>query len=205
MNVFVRGDLRYSSFKNKDGNVSRKVEFVPAQVSLSREVDFDADDFEETNEFDQTIVFTGIEKDESDKDDVKFIISAKIVNYSSIEDAEFVVRNPKLARTFRKALKPYTAIKVWGHVNNKVITEEVDDEWGDSNPMDNISKTFIRELVITGADKTTIDTETYSEEEMEKAILSLKEFGESKNNNSSSDDDWGSDATIEDSDEDDEW
>ena len=205
MNVFVRGDLRYSSFKNKDGNVSRKVEFVPAQVSLSKEVDFDTEGFEEVNEFDQTIVFTGIEKDESDKDDVKFIISAKIVNYSSIEDAEFVVRNSKLARTFKRALKPYTAIKVWGHVNNKVITEEVDDEWGDSNPMDNISKTFIRELVITGADKTSIDTETYSEEEMEKAILSLKEFGESKNNNSSSDDDWGSDATIEDSDEDDEW
>ena len=206
MNVFVRGDLRYSSFKNKDGNVSRKVEFVPAQVSLSREVDFDADDFEETNEFDQTIVFTGIEKDESDKDDVKFIISAKIVNYSSIEDAEFVVRNSKLARTFRKALKPYTAIKVWGHVNNKVIIEEVDDEWGDSNPMDSITKTFIRELVITGADKTSIDTETYSEEEMEKAILSLKEFGESKNNNSSSDDDWGTNSTIEDSDDDDdEW
>ena len=72
--------------------------------------------------------------------------------------------------------------------------------------MDNVTKTFIRELVITGADKTSIDTETYSEEEMEKAILSLKEFGESKNNNSSSDDDWGSNAPIEDSDDDDdEW
>ena len=62
-------------------------------------------------------------------------------------------------------------------------------------------------MVITGADKESVDTELYSEESVESAIAKLankdktnKEFG------SSSDDDWGSvGGSSDDDDDSDEW
>lgn len=202
--VFVRGNIEYSSYKNDKGEVSRSTKFVPKQVSLCKPVDFEKEDFEETNSFKQVIIFESIEKNDEDKDDIKFEITAKIVTYSSIETATFIIRNEALARNFKKNLKPYTSITVWGRINNKVESseEEETDCWGESNTFDTVNKTYIRELEITGADPNSIDRETYTEEEIDNAIRALKEFGEGTSNSS---DDWGSDAPVETTDEDDEW
>lgn len=207
--VFVRGNIEYSSFKNSKGDVIRGTKFVPAQISLmAKPVDFEAEDFEATSDFQQVIIITGTRKDDSDPEDVKGIIEAKIVNYSTIEDAEFVCRNQKLFKTLKTKIKPFTALKVWGVINNKVLTEEVeeDDAWGSKNTFNQVQKTFIRELVITGADPETIDTDTYTEEAIEEAMAIIN-----ANNNAKSEfggkeaDDWGSDIKSSDDSEDDGW
>lgn len=207
--VFIKGNISYSSFKNDNGDVKRSVSLEPNQISLcSKPIVFEEENFEEENSFKQTIIFTGIELDESDKEDKKAIVEAKIVAYNSIENATFVLRNQRLYKTFKKKLKPYTSITVWGKLLNKVIKEEVvvEDEWGEVNSFDKPKSTFKREMEITGADPNSIDTDTYSEEKMDEALRALKEFGEetSVNSNISSDDDWGTSNNIQ-NDEDDEW
>lgn len=207
--VFVRGNVEFSSFKNKKDEMTRSTKFVPNQIYSATDIDFEGEDFAPMRDFEQVIVFVGIEKDNEDKEDLKFRVEAKIVTYSTIEDAEFIIRDEKLAKLFKKNLKPYTAVKVSGIINNKVIIEEENEDecWGTKSAFDTVAKTFIRELEITGAIPSTIDKETYSEAEIEKALESIAknnkakdEFGGneswgknqdfSQNSNDAEDDSW---------------
>lgn len=188
--VFVRGTIDYSHFEGNNGTV-RAVKFVPNQVSLCKDVDFDAEDFEPIADFTQVIVFTGIEPEDDTKK--RFVVSAKIVNFNSIEDAEFFIESKELATTFKKNLKPYTAIKVWGNIKvNKDVEEVVvTDAWGEENKMEKINSPTKRELLIVGADPKTIDKETYSEEAIEEALEKIKADKKAENEFGVSDE-WGS-------------
>ena len=203
--VFVKGNIEYSSYKNDKGDIKRSSKFVPNQVSLCKPIDFENEDFKENNTFKQTFIFMGITKNEEDKDDIKFEVEGKIVTYNSIEDTSFVIRDTKLASLFKKNLKPYTALEVWGKINNRVETEETEevDCWGEKNNFDTVKRSFIRELVITGANPNSFDTETYTEEALDEAVRALKEFGEDGTTNSS--DEWGSAAPSSTDDSDDDW
>lgn len=207
-NVFVKGNIDYSSFVNDKGEIRRSTKFVPNQVTLTtKPIDFDEEDFEPMNDFQQVIIFMSAELDDSDKDDIKGMIQAKIVTYSTIEDTEFIVRDKKLFSTLKKNLKPYTAILIYGKIKNKVETEEVDegDVWGESNTFEVANKSFIRELEIVGAKPSTIDTDTYSELAINEALKLIQESKRAKNEFGESDNNWGkSDSSSKTEEDDDE-
>ena len=216
--VFVKGNLEFGSYTNKDGEVSRTTKFVPTQISLCQnDVDFEAEDYVPAHDFTQTIVFVGIDQErENDKPTGRFVVDAKIVNYNSIESAEFIIEDAKLAKQMRSGLKPYNSIQVHGHINvvnnvEDVNDEEDDDCWGESNDMDN-KRVFApthRELIITGAKPSTIDKETYTEKAIDEAIKKVnaskkaeQDFTGKAESTSNVDDDWGDDASD---DEDEPW
>lgn len=216
--VFVKGNLEFGSYTNKDGEVSHTTKFVPTQVSLcQKDVDFEAEDYVPAHDFTQTIVFVGIDQErENDKPTGRFVVDAKIVNYNSIESAEFIIEDAKLAKQMRSGLKPYNSIQVHGHINvvnnvEDVNDDEDDDCWGESNDMDN-KRVFApthRELIITGAKPSTIDKETYTEKAIDEAIKKVnaskkaeQDFTGKAESTSNVDDDWGDDASD---DEDEPW
>lgn len=178
--VFVRGDIEFSSFKNDSGDVIRNKKFIVKNVYNSKDVDFEAEDFKETADFKQKIIFTAINKS-TESGETKFIVEAKIVTYNSIEDAEFIIYNTSLANQFKKNLKPFQAIEVWGNIFNKLDVEEVkeqSDVWGEEDTFKKPKNNYIRELVIIGADPSTIDKETYTEEAIEEALKKLRSEGQ---------------------------
>lgn len=180
MPVFVQGEIEFSSFKRDNGEVSRNKRFNVRQIYNSSNIDFESPDFKETSDFKQKIVFMNIEKD-NESGEPRFIVEAKIVNYNSIEDAEFIIYNKALANNFREKLKPYTAIDVWGKIVNKIDTDEVEEAsnvWGEKDTFKRINKSYVRELVITGANPESIDTETYTEEAIEEVIKKLNSEGQ---------------------------
>jgi hypothetical protein len=200
--VFVRGDIEFSSFVRDNGDISRNKKFNVKQIYGSKSVNFEAEDFTETNDFKQKIIFTGIKKVD-DKDDPRFEVEAKIVTYSNIEDAEFIVRNSNLANQFKKGLKPYTSIEVWGNIFNKVDTDDLEqssDVWGEDDSFKRVTKNYIRELVIVGADPSTIDKDTYTEETIEEGINKLNSQGQVKSGGA-----WGDSKSVDISDEDLPW
>ena len=198
--VYTRGKVEFSTYNDK-----HYTKFVPDQISLCKPIDFEDDEFESLANFEQTIILTGVTKNE----DGTFTVNGKVVTYNTIEDVEFFIseQKQKLVKTLKK-LNPYTALKVFGNivVEQEVDTvEDDDDAWGDPNPMSRISNPTQRKMFITGADKDSLDTELYSEESVEAAIAKLnadkkadKDFG------SSDTDDWGSVGDSS-SDDDDEW
>ena len=69
-------------------------------------------------------------------------------------------------------MKPYWALKVSGHVQASVQTEEVtvDDDWGEEDEMEKVPTPVKREYIVTGADPTTIEKDLYSKEAIEEAM-----------------------------------
>lgn len=218
MSVFVRGTLEFRSFTDKKGETKRFTSFNANQVSLCADVDFMDEKFDAKNDFEQEIVYTGIEK-ESDADGKptgRFILSGYVISFNAIEPVSFVIVDAKLAGLIRKNLKPYNSIKVHGKIeishNIEEVAEETTDEWGDSNPMDNrrTNAPTKRELVVTGASPSTICKDSYSEESVSAGIQKLKakekvnkNFGEKNEVVETNDDDWGTPVT--DSSEDEPW
>lgn len=199
--VFVKGTIEYGSYNDK-----HTTKFIPNQVSLAKDIDFESEDFAPLADFTQVIIVTGM-KDNDDKTETT--VEAKIVTYNTVEDAEFYINDMGLARVFKKNLKPYTSIKVWGNIVVEKNTEEVEttDCWGQKNNMEKTNAPTVRKLVITGADPETIDASTYKEEEIDKAIEAMKaaknaenDFGGSSNKDSWGGAPWGSSNTNEDDD-----
>ena len=118
----------------------------------------------------------GIDQEkENDKLTGRYVVEAKIVNYNSIESAEFIIEDAKLAKRFKTGLKPYWSITTSGHINvvNSVETVENEDEWGEPNRMERTNAPTKREFVITGAKGNTIDKESYTENKINDAIRKM--------------------------------
>lgn len=208
MSTFIRGNIEFSSYFDNDGNIRRSIKYVPNQVSLCKNVDFE--EYDETNkpvhDFTQTIVFMGIDKEkENDKETGRFVVSAKIVTYSDIVDTEFIITDAKLAGLFKKNLKAYNAISVHGHIEVTHKIEEIndDDGWGESNSMTAVSAPTKIEMVITGATPSTIDKDSYNEKNISAAIKAVRNAKTAeqnfsgKANTSTSDNDWDSDDSFD--------
>lgn len=201
--VFIRGNIGYESYNGK-----HRVVFEPTQISLTRsEIDFDALDFQPRASFTQPIVCMGVAKNEETAGEA--IVSAKIVNYQTIEDTELYTRNAGLAKNLKK-LGEYVHIKVFGDivVDGEVQEVATDSGWGTPNKMERVGSAFKRKLMITGADPDTIDNESYSKaviEHAEEIIAGIQgaknDFGKSDNK---SGDGWGSksDSNFDDFDDD---
>lgn len=195
--VFCKGTIEFGSYKDK-----HTTNFVPSQISLGKDIDFAAEEFNPLADFTQSIVFMSVNPNE---DKTRATVEAKIVNYNSIEDTEFIIENMTLAKMFAKNLKPYTSIKVWGNVKVSESVEEVEstDCWGTENKMEKVNAPTIRELVITGADPTTIDKDTYSEKAIDEAIEKVKASKAAENDFGG--DTWGSVGSSSEDDDDLGW
>lgn len=198
--VFIRGRLDYSSMTDDKGNKKHFTKLVPDQVSLCGDIDFADEKFTQQNDFNQVIIFMGVEKETDDNgaDTGRFVVQAKIVTYSTIEDVEFIIEDSKLANMFRKNLKAYNAIKVSGHMATATQVETVTDEdsWGEEDSMEKVSAPTKREFVITGAKPSTIDKELYTKENVEEAIGKINKSNKAENDfGTDSKEDWGEAST----------
>lgn len=207
--VFIKGNIDYSSFTDDKGNKKASIKLVPNQVSLCADVNFKEDGYETQNDFNQVIVFVGIDAEKNDKGTQtgRFIVSAKIVTYSTIEDMEFIVENKDLANKLRKNLKPYWAIKVNGRIEACTQVEEVneDENWGEEDKMNKVSAPFKIEYIITGASPATIEKELYSEDKINDAIMKINRSKKAESD-FGDDGDWGSAASnFDNSDEEEPW
>ena len=200
MSVFVRGSIEYSTYKDK-----HQIKFVPQQISLCKDIDFEDEKYEPIAAFEQDIVLTGITKN---KDDGNFVLSAKTIGYNSVEDVEMKMegRLEKLAKNLKKN-SDFVAMRVSGNIavtqNVEEVEDDEDDEWGDPNPMKSAYAPTTRELFVVHVDKDTVDKELYSEEEIEQAIAKVKSANQSKDD-FGDDSEWETLSTAAD-DEDEEW
>jgi hypothetical protein len=202
MSVFIRGNLEYSTFTGQVGNVSHSTKLVPTQISLCKEVNFEEKDYEVVSAFTQNVVVESVKKEED-----KFYLESKVVNYNTIETTEFELVNEALAKNFKKNVKPYSSIKVWGNITTLKNIDQVDassdDGWGSSNPMDRVNSSYKKTFVITGADPESIEHEAYTEDKIEEALAKMNSSAKAEKEFGGDSEDWGDtkglkDATDED-------
>ena len=209
--VFIRGSLDYSSFLDNNGNKKTSTKLVPNQISLCSEINFSDENFTQQNDFIQVIVFMGIDQEkENDKPTGRFVVSAKVITYSNIEDVEFIIENKDLANKFKKSLKPYNAIQVSGHMVASTQTETVeddDDNWGEEVSMEKVLAPTKREFIITNAKGSTVDKELYTEANVTEAMSKIAQANKAENDfgGDAGGDDWGEADLDSGNDEDEAW
>ena len=191
--VLIVGETDFSSMETDEG--TRRYKKLKIKKIYNSSVNFEAEDFKEESVFQQRFIFIDIEpakkNGEIDKEDRRWIVSGKIVNYNSLEDVEFVIRKPDLAKNYKKRIKPYTAITVSGRINNRREEEKVvvEDDWGGEEVYEvvNSPRKFEFEIVSRPKDE---DVTTYTESALREAFTAKDEY----NSFSSDDDDpWGDD------------
>ena len=210
MSVFIKGNIIYSSKTNSNGEKARYINLSPNQISLCKdEIDFHDETFKRVSDWEGVIVYDSVEPIKNDNGITeRFSVSAKIVKYDSVEDVEFYIdkAHEKLATTFKKNLKPFTAISVSGDIRCSTPTEDIkqaddEDQWGDASGFSKaVTGSHKVEYFINGATPSTIDKETFSKGEIEKAIKAIKNSEKATTNyaDKDNDDDWGD---VDDSDE----
>ena len=181
--LFVKGNMVFSSYTDKNGQTQRKADLVPTQISYTQDaIDFNDDDFKEMAEFENTLVFSDIEKetDENGKHTGRFILTGYSIGYSTVEPVSFIVdaEHSKLANNIKKKLKSSNSIKTYGRIevvsNVSAVESDDDDGWGEASPMERLNAPVKREYIIYKAVPESIDTETYSDAEISKAIKAIK-------------------------------
>lgn len=208
--VFIKGNLEFSSYTDKNNQTRKQTNMVPTQISYTQKpVDFEADDYEEMCEFENTIVFQSIDKelDENDKHTGRFVLSGYSIGYSTVEHVNFIIdaAHAKLAGNLKKAMKSGYSIKTYGRVaiiNDITVVDNDDDGWGETSPMERINNPARREYIVYKADPNTIEKEDYTEADIARAINKIKaakeaaaNFGEKPSSAVSvdEDNDWGMD------------
>ena len=214
--VFIKGNLQFSSYTDRNGQTRKKIELVPNQISYTQKtVNFDADDYVEMAEFENTLVFKSIDKeeDENGKATGRFVLSGYSIGYNSVENVSFIVdaEHAKLATNLKKAMKESYSIKTFGRIDvivDTTMVESDDSGWGESSPMERLNTPVRREYVVYRADPGSISKDDYSTEDIATAIRKINaaktaadNFGEKANKSidiSVDDDDWSTDDDSDD-------
>jgi hypothetical protein len=189
--VVVEGDIRHSSWE-KDGKVTPQTQFNITKVFKIKDVDFDAENFEEVTYFEEEIVFVDCDIDK--KEGKAFVTGRTIAYNGDFEDAQFVINFKdeegnndagmvKLAEAFKKKFNFGDVLNIFGDAVNRVIVAEVEDEedndddllsalGGKSKPkhaQSFVSRTYIQEMQIHGVDAW--DKGVYTEDDFVKDEL----------------------------------
>ena len=210
--VVVEGEIRYSTYENQQGKEVERKSYIIKKLFKIKEVDFEAENFEEVTYFEQEIVFIDAE---IDKKEGKAFVTGRVIDFmKNFHDSQFIVDFTdgnggydtgmvKLAEAFAKRFKFGDVLNVFGDTLNRVIVEEVEDEetseeddllaslGGKPKPkhtQDYVSRTYVTEMRINGVDAW--DKKVYKEEDFvednllanEKEDLSSELGGKQKKN-----------------------
>ena len=188
--VVVEGTIRYSKYKNRNDETVEQKNYTIEKLFRIKDIDFEAEDFEEISYFEQEMVFVDADLDKQEK---KAYVTGRIIDYmGNFEDTQFVVNFAnekgevdqdmlKLAQAFAKKMKFGDVINVFGDTINRVVVEEVEEEEDDNeddllaqlggkqkpkHAQNYTSRTYITEMSINGVDKW--EQGVYTEDDFEK-------------------------------------
>ncbi len=210
VSVFVKGTVEFGSYEDETTKEVKKTQkYVPNAIYLAKtDIDFEDEKFEKYAEFVQPIIYIDAVKTVAEDKSVSCHLVAASINYKDYQ--EFTLPcTEAIARLFKeKKLKSYCKINVTGHLQNDQIVEivEEDDSWGEKSKMGkakNFAKTI---LMVTGADKDSVNTEDYNVKSIEAFRAEVEAEKATKKNKSAGAEtqeggDWGKKGKVKSEDE----
>jgi hypothetical protein len=161
-NITIVGDLDFTSYVDKSNVKKYQTKYIIKYIYPSQELlDFDKEDFVETNTFDQTITVIDTEEDKTEN---KIFINAYIIKYGEkFEMTTFEINTKTCHPDFAKLMKKLSfgdTLLVRGIIHNRIIEEEVNGMYGRE-----IIKDYTKCLEILNVDGTSIELKKYKEED----------------------------------------
>lgn len=211
---YIKGNIQPSSYE-KDGNINRKVELIPNQMSFTNSpIDFDAEDFIPKAEITiDPFVFSSIDKemDENDKATGRYVLQGYSIQYNAIELMNFIIEkeDSALANNIRKRMKPGNSMTMFGNIKvvHDIVEVESDseDDWGvkRKSPQNRVNSRSRFEYVLYDVKGPTFSKEEYTEDDIADAIKAIKKSKDVEKNFGTDEDE--NDWTKVDSDDDLPW
>lgn len=169
--VYINGKIEFNEYENPHTNqITHQTKYVIQSIGLlDKEIDFEAEKFEEESKFEHEIVV----QDASIyvRETQKLFISAYSIGYKdSFKTGQFVIStetHKELAENIKKKLKFGDWIKVYGKIINSVeiVQATETDDWGSDENSFATVKNRTNELRIVGVDTTTWEKKKYKEED----------------------------------------
>lgn len=180
ISVSVNGRVLVNTQSKKENgeSINRKyITLEPNDIYSHKNIDFsqmDENEIKRNSIFDMEIIIK-----EFNEYNNETILTAYVVGSDFIEEMEFGFTVPKLVKAF-KSLAPYTMIRVHGTIVQQIQEETIvveDDPFDDGSGSYVVNKGFSKMLFLIGkGDPETIDSETYTEENIEKAKQALRAY-----------------------------
>lgn len=181
--LYVSGKVVPNSWIDTDGSVRRAVRLHPDTINLTT-VPIDLDGLDDDAKRKSATFNSEIIVKKFYELDGNTYMTGILVGYDYIEEMEFEFVRPGIAETFKQTLKPYNMIKCFGIIKQEVKEENINENkestcWGNMEDY-STKRTGKTKMVwkIGAADPSTIDTDSYSEEKVEKAKRALKAWKE---------------------------
>jgi hypothetical protein len=140
--VAVEGTIRYSNYENQAGKTVEQKTYTITKLHKIKDVDFEAENFEEVTYFEQEMVYIGAD---IDKTEGKVYVTGRHINYNkTFHDTQMIINYKNadgtndddmvtLAEAFVKTVKFGDVVKVYGDTLNRVILKEVEDNEADKS------------------------------------------------------------------------
>jgi hypothetical protein len=197
MSVFVKGNIEFSSYEDKNGELKHGTKLVPnAMYRTKEDINFQAEGFEKVAEFALPVVFNAARKDED-----KFLIDASIIGFKTIEDVSLET-GEGLAKTLKDKVKPFSGVTLTGRIESSQVVDQVPaDVWGEDVKVGRARTPNRTVLRIVGARPETINTEDYTKKSVEayrEACEALKKDKKNKESGFESQDaGWGDKGKVQ--------
>ncbi len=165
--VEIKFTPTFSTYKTDDGKTKQQVKFLGKNIKRIEPINFNDESFKEEANFTQDIIIREITEDTAEN---KLYISAYVILYGNkFEPAEFVLdteRDVDFTKNM-KGLKFGDSIKIYGTIQNRVVTEEKEEKTGWGN-QPQTAYDIVRYLEIIGALGETLQKKLYKEDDFEK-------------------------------------
>lgn len=165
----VNGKIEQNCFMGKDDTIIRNQKLIIDKICISSE-EVKEESESKNHYFHQHVVIKEVTQDNELK---CFNIDGFVVGYNEIHPVCLHTKITKFAQMLsRNAKKQSFGVVLYGEMEiEKDISDiEVEDEWGNADEAKKQNSYSNVRFYATGGDKESLDTTTYTEEEMDKAI-----------------------------------
>lgn len=182
MDVFVQGEIEFSTYKNKEGEIQHYRNLVAKKIYLKgKPIDFQAEGYKVVSQFKQSVIFNGSHDDEG----VDFL-DVGIIGWHSYEEVSFQTTK-KLVTDMRNAkLKKSSSLTLIGNIKNSQVVEEVASVvWGEDTTVKRANTSGKVLMLVTGADVNSVETEMYPAKKVQEYIEAVAQEKAEKENKAS--------------------
>lgn len=203
MSVYIRGNIQVEEYTTNKGEKRNSTKFYPNQIFLTQEpIDFKAEDFKETAQFELTAAVEEIEINGSEEATITGLVIGReklgrqtlvFKQDPSLPEDYDLAKWINVCKNIQRAKKYWTGTFVGNIINGAQSESQSEstevDEWGIptsfTSPMRSRLTGFTREFLCLGILSGSVDTLTYTEESVDNFInQQLKpkeEYGEVQN------------------------
>lgn len=170
MDVYVAGEIEFSTYKDKDGAVAHYRNLVAKKIYLkNKPIEFNAD-YKTVAQFTQKAVFKGTHKDGD-----QIMLDVAVIGWHSYEEVSFETTQTFVDAIKKNGLKINNSLTLIGKIQNYQVVEEVTSNvWGEDNSVKHATSSGRITMIVTGADGNSVEKEIYKGKLLEAYIAAVE-------------------------------